>query len=504
MADRIGCQLGLKQLPEILLVPFRLSPLVWSIGGRVRVVLPDELLDRLDTRGRQTLVAHELAHLRRKDHLVRLLELSATTLFWWHPVVWWASRKLRELEEQCCDAMVLDVLPASGRQYATALLDTLDFLSETSIAVPVGGTSAKPGISLARRIKMLNNKSTVLRLTRGRFLLLAAAAVVPLTLAVAAEPPRKEKGQRTSPQTSAPKIPPTPARGITAKANSLASRNRLVCHVDNMPVKDVADTLNELLRSEGTAAPSSPIVVVADVLSNNLLLSGPQDELDQIEQMIRQIDQPKPTVVIEMLIAQATKTSAKPRNPDKAPSASPWTRILQLKTLEDLATEGSIEERFEELSSRKQLRILSRPHIRTLDEQPAFIRVTSRAAIAGKDVDNQPRRKDGQEVGVTVGVTPRVTSDRTVIMEIDVDVSQLRMVESAISETGLPRDNATAKPRIVTTSAQTTLSVSDGRTVVVGGLTDESDTPDEELVIILTPRVIQQKAESAKNTSATR
>ena len=44
--------------------------------------------------------------------------------------MWWASRQLRELEEQCCDGRVLELVPDQPRTYAAALVDTLEFLSE--------------------------------------------------------------------------------------------------------------------------------------------------------------------------------------------------------------------------------------------------------------------------------------------------------------------------------------------------------------------------------------
>jgi bla regulator protein blaR1 len=87
MAEGIGKRLGLRWLPEIALLPLRLSPFVWSMGGRPRVFLPAALFERLDADAQQAILTHELAHVRRKDHWVRLLELVVGTLFWWHPVV---------------------------------------------------------------------------------------------------------------------------------------------------------------------------------------------------------------------------------------------------------------------------------------------------------------------------------------------------------------------------------------------------------------------------------
>src|SRR5437667_428240 len=80
------------------------SPVLWTIGRTPRLLFPAGLLERLDREQREALLAHELAHWRRRDHWVRLVELAVLVLYWWHPVVWWARRELHEAEEQCCDA----------------------------------------------------------------------------------------------------------------------------------------------------------------------------------------------------------------------------------------------------------------------------------------------------------------------------------------------------------------------------------------------------------------
>src|SRR5262249_2445318 len=147
---RLARKLGLARCPEVLVVHGRVSPMLWAVGGGPRLLLPAGALARLLAAGllarlgqeeRATLLAHELAHLRRRDHWVRWLELLATGLYWWHPVVWWARRELREAEEQCCDAWVVWALPRSARSYATALLECVDFLSDAPVPLPVGARS---------------------------------------------------------------------------------------------------------------------------------------------------------------------------------------------------------------------------------------------------------------------------------------------------------------------------------------------------------------------------
>ena len=88
------------------------------------------MLQRLDPAAADALLSHELAHYLRRDHWVRLFELLVTGLFWWHPVVWIARRRIEVAEEHCCDAWAVSQCPDQPRRYAEALLDTIDFLAE--------------------------------------------------------------------------------------------------------------------------------------------------------------------------------------------------------------------------------------------------------------------------------------------------------------------------------------------------------------------------------------
>jgi beta-lactamase regulating signal transducer with metallopeptidase domain len=164
-AATLAARLGLERAPAVRLVPGRVSPMLWAVGGSAWLVLPAGLLDRLDVVGRRTLLAHELAHLRRRDHWVRLFELLVTALFWWHPVVWWAKRELREAEEQCCDAWVLWALPESAKTYALALVETVDFLSEARPPLPALASGMGHVHDLRRRVTMIMQGTTPRALT---------------------------------------------------------------------------------------------------------------------------------------------------------------------------------------------------------------------------------------------------------------------------------------------------------------------------------------------------
>lgn len=126
MAAEIARTLGLTKVPAIPTTDAVISPMAYWSGGTVRVLVPIALLQSLKPTEMRWIVAHELAHVRRRDHLVRWLEWLACTVFWWNPVAWWARRRLRAAGEVCCDALVVRALGCAPRAYARALVRAID------------------------------------------------------------------------------------------------------------------------------------------------------------------------------------------------------------------------------------------------------------------------------------------------------------------------------------------------------------------------------------------
>lgn len=188
--EYLAARLGLSVCPPIALLPGRVSPMLWALGGPPQLYLPVELLDRLNADARAALLAHELAHLRRGDHRVRWLEFACTVLYWWHPILWWARRQLREAEEQCCDAWVVWALPTSRRAYALALADTVEFLSEAPTATPALASGIGPIDDLRKRVTMILKGDTPRDLSwiGGLAVLGLGAFLLPLTGSWAEEP----------------------------------------------------------------------------------------------------------------------------------------------------------------------------------------------------------------------------------------------------------------------------------------------------------------------------
>jgi HEAT repeat protein/beta-lactamase regulating signal transducer with metallopeptidase domain len=114
-ADR----LGLDRAPRLLMSE-RL-PMPYASGlVHPAIVLPQTAAD-WDDRRRRAVLCHELAHLRRLDLVLNALGQVACALWWFHPLVWVAARRLRRESERACDDLVLGV-GTRASEYADHLL----------------------------------------------------------------------------------------------------------------------------------------------------------------------------------------------------------------------------------------------------------------------------------------------------------------------------------------------------------------------------------------------
>ena len=153
LAREVAHRLGLGAAPTVYATRAQLSPMVWWAGGKVRILLPSELLADMDAAELRCILAHELAHVRRRDHIVRWLEWLACAAFWWNPVAWWARRRLRASEELCCDAIAVAAIAAEPRTYAGALLRVIDFMSRARTPGPLTFASTIDRCGRASRLE---------------------------------------------------------------------------------------------------------------------------------------------------------------------------------------------------------------------------------------------------------------------------------------------------------------------------------------------------------------
>jgi beta-lactamase regulating signal transducer with metallopeptidase domain len=112
--DRIATVLGLQRDIRLRVIADRdsvgLDSPVAAGWWRPMVLVPAALVARMPTDLLEALLAHELAHIKRHDYLVNLIQSAIEALLFYHPVVWWLSRRIRIEREQIADDLAATAL----------------------------------------------------------------------------------------------------------------------------------------------------------------------------------------------------------------------------------------------------------------------------------------------------------------------------------------------------------------------------------------------------------
>ena len=365
-------------------------------------------------------------------------------------------------------------------------------------------------------------------------------------------------------------------------------RVNTVYRLKNAPAVDVARSINDFLRSErqlqlaapGVLSPfqqiEAEVVVVPEPVSNALIISATPRFFPDIMELVEKLDELPPQVIIQALIVEVelgrleefgaefglqdsvlfdrsvvTAASMTPGfNFNNAPLGNAGTPA-SLATKDNIGTQGlthfslgrvntevgygglvfaassqNLSILLRALQDRRQLRVLARPQIMTLDNQPAFIQVGKRVPrIIGTRfyAGTQFNAVELEPVGLILSVTPRISPDGTVVMQVDAEKSELGPESEGIP-VSISGGEVIRSPSVNVTTAQTTVSAGDGETIVIGGLITKyntfgsrripyladiplvgrlfrMDTGRErrsELLIILTPRVVRNPEDAER------
>jgi TonB family protein len=144
----LATRMGLSRRVRVLTAALPDGP---SIAGWLRPVLllPPAALLGLSPEQLEAVLAHELAHLRRYDHMVNAAQTLVETLLFYHPAVWWTSARMREERELCCDDMAVRAC-GDALCFARALT-SLERMRVVTPAAALGST----GGSLMYRVQRL-------------------------------------------------------------------------------------------------------------------------------------------------------------------------------------------------------------------------------------------------------------------------------------------------------------------------------------------------------------
>jgi type II secretory pathway component GspD/PulD (secretin) len=359
-----------------------------------------------------------------------------------------------------------------------------------------------------------------------------------------------------------------------------------VYRLKNSPALDVANAVNNFLRSErvvNQAAPGrqnpftqieSEVVVVPEPVGNALIISATPRYFEQIMELVEGLDAQPPQVMIQVILVEVELDNLhefgvelglqdsllfdrsllgsiltpgynfnnQPLGNANTPGSLATKSTVGGQALSHFslgrtstdtdfgglvlsASSENVSVLLRAMNQSRNVEILSRPQIMTLDNQPAFIQVGQRVPrIVGTSINQvgQVNTVELENVGLILGVTPRISPEGMVVMDLDAEKSEvgpeIEGIPVSISSTG----EVIRSPRVNITTAQTTVSSASGQTIVIGGLITTnnttlsrrvpwlSDVPvlgnlfrfdgtknsRKELLIILTPHVVRGPSEA--------
>lgn len=232
---------------------------------RATVLFPVSALSGLPQPQLEALLAHELAHIRRNDYLVNLAQTAMETLLFYHPAVWWVSRRIRVEREHGCDDLVVQVL-GDRLGYARALTAL-----EEMRGVPMTPALAATGGDLLNRVRRIlglpceQTDSASFTLAGVASLLLCLALGAGLCLQMA------QAGQTA--------VGRTPAPDRTASQAHLAQGNATYAEAFPLHVRQREETTERALQDSESDRTASDIEIDPEHRSSSAQGQQPEERL---------------------------------------------------------------------------------------------------------------------------------------------------------------------------------------------------------------------------------
>jgi len=216
---------GLTRPPRIWIVEGVGQPFVWGLL-RGSIYVPPGFLSIESPEQRRDVLAHELSHIVRFDAVVNSLQVIAQAIFWFHPLVWWANRRIRVEREKCCDETAIARLHTSAKEYCSAVVETLANMKKSSRPVP--------SLAIAGPIRNIEERiRTMLRpgrefykrpsLMTAAVVLLVAVLTVPGTLVLSATGETREAPTATEEAAMPPADKETQQGPVTTAGGAAAT-----------------------------------------------------------------------------------------------------------------------------------------------------------------------------------------------------------------------------------------------------------------------------------------
>jgi bla regulator protein blaR1 len=241
----LAAQLNISTNIELRETTRILTPMVIGIVRPV-VLIPMGLLTGFSTSQVEAILAHELAHVRRSDFLVNMLQSLVEVVYFFHPGLWWLSEKIRNERENCCDDIAVGIC-GDRISLANALVKVAEWQSAPTLAMAFA--SKKP--MLLHRVRRL------LGLTPKPAKTFASLPFLLITLSLLIGASMYATGQQEQKITTA-----RAAKKITSKKMEVNADTNII-----QPIEEI----REINAPQEAVTVRVPLEITADTLKSNAI-----------------------------------------------------------------------------------------------------------------------------------------------------------------------------------------------------------------------------------------
>jgi type II secretory pathway component GspD/PulD (secretin) len=253
---------------------------------------------------------------------------------------------------------------------------------------------------------------------------------------------------------------------------------RCVLRLRNAPAMQLAQTMTNLFNAEqrpGRAAGASNVVIVPDVVSNCLIVGGPTETVDEVKKMVEMLDSAPVMIRLEVVLGDVPMANV--------PAAKASGKVDPANIQASTAGAGEL---------RKQMEVLFRAQLTTLDNQPASLQMgRCEPTISSVNMSQMGRTNSVtmQTVGTMLKLTPRANAEGVVTMQLDIEDSRLGPTDEGPAIFTPDKGEPIRAPITESLTVQSTVKIADGQTVVLSGMARQPKN-GKQRVILVTPHVL--------------
>jgi beta-lactamase regulating signal transducer with metallopeptidase domain len=298
MVSRLASRLNVRRIVRVVESASVRVPIM--IGWlKPVVILPTAVASGFAPDQVEALIVHELAHVRRHDYLVNLLQTMVETALFYHPAVWWVSKRVRAERELCCDDVAVTI--CDRLVYARALSDLAE------MAAPHLAMAASNG-SLVERVRRILGRPSVESTSGAGWV--PVFVILTLAAPVLSAPMTPKAQSAASSATTARQAPTSPVAVAAPTASSAAPQTATADHLPAASAPVAATSVAVTAPIVPTITHQTPVAASTAVATTpeqqrDMEIAFLKARLEELENTQHELDQKRSALEVQKNDAQA-------------------------------------------------------------------------------------------------------------------------------------------------------------------------------------------------------